>query len=155
MSDAKKDLISGLLFLGFGILICIYTSFIQDPEVSMVGPRVFPYFIGICMIVLSLVLVAKTLWKSRAEIISKNSKTQTINIKENKGNELRALMIAVICMLYAALFSIIGYFASTFFSIVAIGVLLKEKRWFVYVILFAVAVIIWAGFTYLLRINLP
>lgn len=47
MSQYKKDMIASFFFLILGALVLILVPLtIQDPGVSVMGPRVFPYFIG-------------------------------------------------------------------------------------------------------------
>lgn len=47
MSQYKKDMIASFFFLILGALVLISVPLtIQDPGVSVMGPRVFPYFIG-------------------------------------------------------------------------------------------------------------
>ena len=54
MSQYKKDMIASFFFLILGALVLISVPLtIQDPGVSVMGPRVFPYFIGACMVILS------------------------------------------------------------------------------------------------------
>lgn len=68
MSQFKKDLISSFVFLAFGALVLIAVPLtIKDPGVSVMGPQVFPTFIGVCMVALSLALLAVTLVKHRKE----------------------------------------------------------------------------------------
>ena len=58
MSQYKKDMIASFFFLILGALVLISVPLtIQDPGVSVMGPRVFPYFIGACMVILSLALM--------------------------------------------------------------------------------------------------
>ena len=53
MSQFKKDLIASFVFLIFGAFVLISVPLtIDDPGVSVMGPRVFPYFIGTCMVLL-------------------------------------------------------------------------------------------------------
>ena len=74
MSQYKKDLISSFLFLIFGALVVAAVPLtIKDPKISVMGPRVFPYFIGICMILLSLALLAVTLVKHYKENVGETA----------------------------------------------------------------------------------
>ena len=66
MSQYKKDMIASFFFLILGALVLILVPLtIQDPGVSVMGPRVFPYFIGACMVILSLALMLTTIVKHR------------------------------------------------------------------------------------------
>ena len=157
MSDFKKDIISALVFLalGIGVLISVPLT-IQDPGISVMGPRVFPNFIGVCMVLLSTVLLATTLLKARKDPAVKAEKEKS---KEEKAadlkNELRALAMAGIALLYACTFEPLGYFVSTFIAVTLSMLLFKVKKWWAYPLLYAIAFLIWLAFTTLLSVRLP
>lgn len=158
MTETKKDYISSIVFFLIGIGVLVSAAYIDDPELSAMGPREFPKFIGTCMVVLSTVLFVKTVYISGKHKQADDCEKPVYEKKDNKearNNELRALAIAVICLLYAVTFTTLGYFLSSFIAIILIAVLFHEKRKWVYPLLFAVAVVIWLGFTYLLAIRLP
>lgn len=158
MSENRKDFISSLIFFLMGIGVLVSATFIKDPALSEMGPREFPNFIGICMIVLSAALFVKTFCAERKrKQADRTERAVCVEPagKENTKNELRALAIAVVCLLYAVTFTTLGYFISTFLAITLICLLFREKRIWVYPLLYAVAVVIWLGFTYLLSIRLP
>lgn len=162
MSETRKDLIASLIFFLMGIGVLLSAAFIKDPGLSGMGPGKFPDFIGICMILLSAALFTKTayvMWKQKPEGGHKNSacagQDSREDSREDTKNEWRAVLIAGICLLYALTFTVLGYFVSTFLAITFICLLFREKRIWVYPLLYVVAGIIWLGFTYLLSIRLP
>ena len=156
MQEQKKEYLSGIIFLALGICTCIVAVGIPNPEGSETGPSFFPKVIGISMIVLSGILIIKTWIASKNHKLSKETEaTNSDSLDAFNEDEKRAFLIAGICLLYALLFSKLGYFLSTFISIALIGALFKEKRVWVYLVLCLISVAIWAGFTYLLGINLP
>ena len=138
MSQYKKDMIASFFFLILGALVLILVPLtIQDPGVSVMGPRVFPYFIGACMVILSLALMLTTI------------------VKHRKADELRALLLAAVILVYAALFQILGYFISTLLAATVILLIFRVKKIWAYPVVYAAAVAIWAGFTFLLSVRLP
>ena len=153
MSSYKKDILSGLVFLmlGIAVLICVPLT-IQDPQLSSVGPRFFPNFIGWSMVVISTALIIQTVLKQRKAglpLTLFEKKVQDADkAAERRNNELRAAASAVIMLLYAVLFDKIG-------CMTALLVLFKVKHIWSYVICYGVAVAIWAGFTFLLSVRLP
>lgn len=160
MSSYQKDMLSGIVFLilGIAVLICVPLT-IQDPQLSSVGPRFFPNFIGWSMVVISAALLIQTMVKQKKAGLS-----LTIFSSKKQGgeeatiarrNELRAAASAGIMLLYAALFDQIGYFPSTLLCMTAMLALFKVKHIWSYVICYGVAVVIWAGFTFLLSVRLP
>lgn len=158
MSQYKKDLIASFVFLIFGAFVLISVPLtIDDPGVSVMGPRVFPYFIGTCMVLLSLVLLVITLIKHR-KAAGSDTQTTYATAEERKTalrDELRAIILAVIILVYSAVFELLGYFPSTILASTAILVLFRVKKIWAYPIVYAVAVAVWAGFTFLLSVRLP
>ena len=136
MSQYKKDLISAFVFLIFGAFVLISVPLtIDDPGVSVMGPRVFPYFIGTCMVLLSLALLAITLIRHR-KAAGSDTKTTYTTAEERKTalrDELRAVALAA----------------------TAILILFRVKKIWAYPIVYVAAVAVWAGFTYLLSVRLP
>lgn len=153
MSETRKDYIASLIFFLIGMGVLVSAQLIKDPGLSEMGPREFPRFIGICMVLLSGVLFLKTR-KQQADSPEKAAGSPE-ELGEDRKNELRALALAAICLLYAVLFTTLGYFISTFAAITFTCLLFREKRIWVYPLLYAVSVVIWLGFTYLLAIRLP
>lgn len=158
MSQYKKDLISAFVFLIFGAFVLISVPLtIDDPGVSVMGPRVFPYFIGTCMVLLSLALLAITLIRHR-KAAGSDTKTTYTTAEERKTalrDELRAVALAAIILIYAVIFEILGYFPSTLLAATAILILFRVKKIWAYPIVYVAAVAVWAGFTYLLSVRLP
>mgnify|MGYP003379685786 CR=1 FL=1 len=149
MSQYKKDMIASFFFLILGALVLISVPLtIQDPGVSVMGPRVFPYFIGACMVILSLALMLTTIVKHRKAGGAEERKRAL-------RDELRALLLAAVILVYAALFQILGYFISTLLAATVILLIFRVKKIWAYPVVYAAAVAIWAGFTFLLSVRLP
>lgn len=155
MSETRKDFIASVIFFLMGIGVNVSALMIKDPGLSEMGPREFPRFIGTCMMVLSVVLFLKTVYlrqkQTKAAPQEAGGKKEGITGKD----ELRALAIAGICLLYAVAFTTLGYFVSTFLAVTLICLLFREKRLWVYPLLYFQALVIWLGFTFLLSIRLP
>ena len=161
MTEYKKNILSGLFFLIIGVVIIILTPFaVEDPQVSAVGPREFPSFIGWAMVLISLTLIGQAMYKQHktGQVIfafKESSSEKKDRDKESIKNELRAFTALIIMLGYAISFDKIGYFASTFLAVTAYLFLLRVRRIWSYVISYAVAGCIWAAFTYLLSVHLP
>ena len=130
---------------------------IQDPGVSVMGPRVFPYFIGACMVILSLALMLTTIVKHRKAGGADSTGTFASEEERKRAlrDELRALLLAAVILVYAALFQILGYFISTLLAATVILLIFRVKKIWAYPVVYAAAVAIWAGFTFLLSVRLP
>lgn len=164
MTEYKKNLLSGLVFLVIGLAVIIAAPLaIKDPQVSAVGPRAFPVFIGWAMVIISIALMGQTMFKQKKAGLPLWEKKQSVELtpeeaaqkKEALRNEIRAFAALAIMLAYALLFDKIGYFASTFLAITAYLVLLRVKNIWSYVISYGIGVAIWAAFTYLLSVRLP
>ena len=158
MSQFKKDLISSFVFLAFGALVLIAVPLtIKDPGVSVMGPQVFPTFIGVCMVALSLALLAVTLVKHRKEAAAREQAGAGApgERKAALRDELRAVVLALIVLAYSALFQTLGYFLSTLLATTAILLLFRVKKVWIYPLIYAVAFLVWLGFTMLLSVRLP
>lgn len=70
-------------------------------------------------------------------------------------NELRALIIFALCVIYAVLFSMIGYIAATLIVPPIMLLVLGNRKWQHYVSVYAVGAAIYVVFVYLLQIRLP
>ena len=153
MSQYKKDMIASFFFLILGALVLISVPLtIQDPGVSVMGPRVFPYFIGACMVILSLALMLTTIVKHRKAGGADSTGTFASEEERKRAlrDELRALLLAAVILVYAALFQILGLLAAT-----VILLIFRVKKIWAYPVVYAAAVAIWAGFTFLLSVRLP
>ena len=132
-------MIASFFFLILGALVLISVPLtIQDPGVSVMGPRVFPYFIGACMVILSLALMLTTIVKHRKA--GGADSTGTFASEEERKR---------------ALFQILGYFISTLLAATVILLIFRVKKIWAYPVVYAAAVAIWAGFTFLLSVRLP
>ena len=106
---------------------------------------------------LSLALLAITLVKHR-KAAGRATKTAYTTDEERKTalrDELRAIVLAAIILVYAIVFEFLGYFPSTLLAATAILLLFRVKKIWAYPIVYAVTVAIWAGFTFLLSVRLP
>lgn len=163
MSKTTKDFLSAALFLALGIIVMVFVPItIKDPGVTGVGPRTFPYFIGVCFILLSVTLGAQTLRKREktapTESVEQSveSDSDLVPVKDSvKRDELRVVASALVMLLYAIFFEKLGYFVSTGLMITAFLALLGTKKWHHYVISYGLALLVWAGFKFLLSVQLP
>ena len=107
MSQYKKDMIASFFFLILGALVLISVPLtIQDPGVSVMGPRVFPYFIGACMVILSLALMLTTIVKHRKAGGADSTGTFASEEERKRAlrDELRALLLAAVILVYAVFY---------------------------------------------------
>ena len=143
--NKKFDRIAGISFLLIGILFVVESQRISDSAYgSAVGPKVFPMWLGIILILLSARLIYET-FKYKSE------KTGKEQLQYKKF-----LIIFVSALLYAFLLEIIGYVLSTFlFLLVAFQTMEKGKIMYSLAISVLFSVGIYYLFSELLGGSLP
>lgn len=160
MTQYKKDMISALVFLLIGVAVLISVpATISDKQITGIGPRAFPYFVGGCMVALSLVLGISTYIKqqklAKAGKAEKCKEVSEAEKAQRLHNELRAIGAALICFVYAWAFDKVSFFISTFVLITALLALFRVKKPLSYLICYIGGLVIWACFTYFFSVRLP
>lgn len=115
--NKKFDRIAGIAFLLVGILFLVESQKISESAYgSSVGPKIFPMWLGIILIALSLRLIYET-FKYKSE----GSKKEQLQYK-------KFLIIFVSAVLYAFFLEKIGYVVSTFlFLLIAFQTMERGK----------------------------
>lgn len=153
MSKERKDLISGAIFLffGIGLLVWIIPNAITDIDVKYAGPKDFPIFISVCMILLGGVLVFQ---KFRTGI-NKAELKDSLQHGIKRENLYRLIAFGIIVLIYIFMAEVIGYLVSTIIVSLVLLILLKEKNKYYYFITVAVVLVLYYMFTRLLFVELP
>ncbi len=153
MSDYKKNILAGILFILFGLALLLYIpNSINDDGMSILGPRAFPNLIAYGIILLSLSLLITNIYKLFSD---KKKETKTKDSNTTVLDEVRVLLLTLIMLLYVLTFEPLGYFISTFISSTLILALFKVKKWYLYAIIYTIAGLIYLAFTKLLFVILP
>ncbi len=115
--NKKFDRIAGIAFLLVGILFLVESQKISESAYgSSVGPKIFPMWLGIILIALSIRLIYET-FKYKSE----GSKKEQLQYK-------KFLIIFVSAVLYAFFLEKIGYVVSTFlFLLIAFQTMERGK----------------------------
>lgn len=115
--NKKFDRIAGIAFLLVGILFLVESQKISESAYgSSVGPKIFPMWLGIILIALSIRLIYDT-FKYKSE----GSKKEQLQYK-------KFLIIFVSAVLYAFFLEKIGYVVSTFlFLLIAFQTMERGK----------------------------
>ena len=144
-------------YIGLFFFLLGFVLYIEVPKqvpvqtVGTVGPGVFPKTMAIVMMAASLVLIIGSLLKEKKE-------TSTIKNEKNTGSLKKEIPVAIafgILILYAVLLPKIGFIVSTLLCGFSLMILLKNKKWWLYVVFFALVMAIYIIFKQLLNIQLP
>lgn len=120
------------------------------------GARLFPQFLGIALAVVSLIMVVIELRQiARLKKEGVVEETKPISLKEVCKSEWKVVVLIVLMLLYLYLFTHIGFLFSSILLTTAVLFLLGERKIVNYLILYAVVVLIYLGFTKILMVRLP
>ena len=145
-----KDLIAGILFLAIGIMVLIAIPFqVRDMRDEFeVGPRYVPTMMGIIIVGLSGLLIAKTV------VTAKMKTAEWVSIRSVVPTKEACAVIGLIVVWIAAL----GIFDYLLVSsvVVVLGLLLfRVKNIVHHLIAVSFVVAVWASFTFILNVRLP
>ncbi|WP_040977986.1 tripartite tricarboxylate transporter TctB family protein [Oceanobacillus jeddahense] len=121
----KFDRYAGVVFLAIGVLF-IYESFKIDSSAygSAIGPNVFPFILGVLLIVSSVTLIIQT--SLHMKNMSKEEQLEEEALK--KGKYRKFLIILAALILYAFFLEPLGFVITTFlFLIIGFQTLEKGK----------------------------
>ena len=156
MDKRQIDYLSSGLFMFFGVLVLILTrTTVKVAGMAVIGPRAFPYFIGVSTIILSITLYLQTRAKYKGKEEELKSEDIQVTDKKDKENELRVVLLVAIAFAYVILFDKVGYFISTFAASTGIMMTLKVKSIKQYLVVYMTAIMIYFAFTKLLYVMLP
>lgn len=143
--NKKFDRIAGIAFLLVGILFFMESQKISDSAYgSSVGPKIFPMWLGIILVALSMRLLYET-FKYKSE----DSKKEQLQYK-------KFLIIFVSALLYAFFLEKIGYVISTFlFLLIAFQTVERGKIFYSLLISAVFSVGVYYLFSELLGGSLP
>jgi len=114
MQDKKNKQNTDLIASIF-MLIVVIVFWIQIPHLSSHLDILFPRFILICMLVLSLILLIKSLMKP--------DRKSLFLVK----NKIKLLIAIVAGILWISLFSVLGFFISSIVIFIFLTIILEEK----------------------------
>jgi len=141
----------GLLLLGIAIAVLISTTTIRSQEgYAATGPRFAPLLVGLFLLVLALLFLARTLVHPDSELGERAA-------REQAATEWTRPALIVACLLgYALLLEPLGYIvATTLFFLPVARVLGSRSPVRDAIVGFALALVLFVGFTEFLGVDLP
>ncbi|MBT2696255.1 tripartite tricarboxylate transporter TctB family protein [Bacillus sp. ISL-40] len=136
--DIKFDRIAAILFLAVGVLFIIGSRSIASSSYgSVVGPDIFPFFLGVLLTILSIRLFYETF----------NGKTQ--EKKKEKLQYKPFLIILAATLIYILTLESVGYVITTFLFLFVCFQTMERAKWLTSLIIAGC----FSGFVYFLFVE--
>ena len=158
MKTKVKDCLSGLLAIVFSVVFFVETFNIKSLGYSVIGASFFPKLFCILMFCIGLVLFISNIKETVVYIKSINFNKDELKKRFLKSKRLILSMLFVIVYLYTI--DKIGFVVSSsvylFLQIVLLTPEISKKKVLVFFIIsVSISVVVFAIFTFLLKISLP
>ena len=101
------DLLGGIFWLAIGLLLTVWSSTYSFGEVNKPGPGFFPFCLGVLLILLATILLAKA---HKASSVSPKSASDSVMFGEWK----RVVLVVVVLLAASFLFEKLGYLITLF-----------------------------------------
>ena len=156
-TQAFSNFVGGLIFLAAGIWAYCKTGSFQVIKNAYVQPATFPAIMALGLIIFSAAVTAingvKLMTLKESDPLAEPA--QSINILKNKGIQGAAIVI-LMCVLYVALFELLGYVVcSALIGIVIMYLIGKRDPKIMLAVSILVPLIMWAIFYKVLQVNIP
>ena len=156
-TKAFANLVASVILLAFEIWAYVQTLGFKVVKKAAVQPATFPQVMCVGMMVFTVILLIQSVI-SLTRMNPDDPNTQpaaSINVFKNKGVQA-GLFVVVLCILYVALFKVLGYVLASAI-IAAIIMWLIGKRNVVQILLVSVLVplLMWLVFYKMLTVNIP
>ena len=149
MNKKINDFICAIMFLIAGIIVLIITPKMTSSfKMDDLGSRFFPYAIGVCTILVSLILGGTSL----LTILKSKEKWKGYTIRW--VDNLRAILYCLAVILSVFLFSKVHFLILSFVMTTALLALCKERKLLWYLIVYACTLITYFAFTMILHVRI-
>ena len=156
-TKAFANLIASLLLLVFEIWAYAQTLGFKVVKNAVVQPASFPQFMCAGMMVFTIVLLVQSLFSlKKMEADDPNvQEAASINALSNKGVQA-GLFVIVLCVVYVALFEVLGYvLASAIVAAIIMWLIGKRDVKQILLVSILVPLLMWLVFYKLLTVNIP
>lgn len=156
----KRKILQDLVCAGFFLILSMFLIFVAIPSQISVGggfvaaeaganSRTFPYFaVGMMGIAAVGELIISIFQYIHVKKEGQRATTEG-------GNEIRALIIFGLCLIYAWLFHAVGFLISTFLVMPFALFIMGSRKWKHYLSVYMVAIVMYFIFQYVLNVQLP
>ncbi len=150
------NLVMAILFIIGGIWAWVQTNKIRYINGSAVQPSMFPRIMIVGMLFFAVVLVIQSVYrliKPKAGV--EYEKAESINVFKNRSVQAAFAVIAL-CILYVALFNILGYVLDSMIVSIVIMIMIGKRNWLQMVLVSVLVPLgVWFIFYKVLAINIP
>lgn len=147
MTDKKRNIVTSLLFLAFGVFLFVQSMGIKHMMKNDVGSGFFPKVIGVAMIVVSIVRLIMALRETEGEA------------KKSNSDMMGGLATIILIAAYVLAFNAVGFLISTavflFLEMLILTPAEKRNIPLLLVISIVAPIAIYALFTYAISSPLP
>lgn len=148
----NRDLASGLVWMGFGILFVVGSLMQGLMRKGVPGPGFLPFISGIFLIALSFMVLIPALSNKKTE----NGATQAAKFFPEKDSLKKVLLALVGLFAYGVSLEYTGYLINTFFLMLLMARLIQRVKWRTVLILsLSTAILSYLLFVVLLNVQLP
>lgn len=158
----KHDMVWGGLLFALGIAIfALIPSQIKNAGGGVVGPRAFPHFLSILLMVCSAVLIIQNLSRRRKSGAEAQPRSTGETGGEEDGIQTRqkgitfALGIFALLVLYALAMRWAGYVAASLLFLMILLYLLGVRKKQLYALMIPIVLCVYAVFRMILHVQLP
>lgn len=137
----------GVLFVLGAAIFALIPGQIKNVGGSAVGPRAFPYFLSVLLMICSGGLALQSLVRRK--------KTEEDSSEGSQKGVLFALGIFVLFFLYARVMRWIGYVPASFVFLAILLYLLGVRKKGLYVLMIPIVLCVYAVFRMILHVQLP
>ena len=156
-TQAFANLIGSVLFIVLGVWALIQTYSFQEVKNTYVQAATFPQIMSVGMLIFSIILLIQSVIKlmTMKDSDPLAQPAASINFIKNKG-VLAGLFVAVLCLLFVALFETLGYVICSAVVCFIIMYLIGKRNW-VQMALVSILVPLgmWLVFYKVLTVNIP
>lgn len=148
----------GIFFLILGLFVFLAIPYQIAEGNTQYGPRLFPKFVSLLMIVCSLGLLYQEFKGYRAKKITtkKPEQTKTAGVSLfQPGEFLKAVIMFAIMTAYIFIIDMIGFLPSSLLFGTTALIFYRIKKWYYYIIVLGLTVVIYLLFSFLLMVQLP
>jgi putative tricarboxylic transport membrane protein len=119
----KRDVWSSILWLAFGLMLCVESYRLGMGTLHNPGPGLYPLGIGLVTVLFSLIIMASSFLTERGEALPEEG--------EGKANRKDIVLVIITLFLYALILEHVGFVLSTLLFIVFILKIIERKKWVV------------------------